>query len=177
MFRLPILKYLFIICVSAAAFTVQANAESREADQKLKEAVALSNENKNADAISMLKELAQKFSDDRRILVSLGFVYQKENRLDDAIETFEKALLLKQDRKVCYSLGFLYEAKAANSPSPEDKKAFLNKALSAWEKVLELPSKKTVSGETEKTDNSRKSEVAAKHIEKIKSFLDSPSAQ
>lgn len=132
-------------------------ANPPEKEQKLKEAIALSNKGKYEDALSILKFLAGENSNDERLFLSMGFIYQTIGNTNDALSSFEKAVQIKPSENGYYSLGLLYEAKAIQELNNKNSLQTLKKALASWNDFVNLNSKDT-----------KKVEVATRHIKNIK---------
>lgn len=149
--------YLLFLLFPTLLFGLQ------EKEQKLKEAVLLSNQGKDEEALQILKRLAEEEPQDQRIFLSLGFIYKTLGKIDEAIASFEKANQIKPSENAFYSLALLYEAQAiqAEKKSKEQFQCY-QKALSAWESFLKQNPKEV-----------RKTDTAWRHIKHIKEELQS----
>jgi len=111
-----------------------------------KQGVELANSGKYDEAIVVLKLVLEYGSLDADTHLNLAIVYANKKDYDESIKEAEQAAKAKPDSiTTWYLLGMLYEKKNNN-----------DKALAAWQKVLQLNPRELMK------------ELAEKHVKKLK---------
>ncbi len=139
---------LLLFCMAQFAQAAPAGEE------KLKEAIQLSNQGKQMEAVKILNVLAQENPSDDRVFLSLGLVYRSLQHFDDAIQSFERAVSINPSEEGYYSMGLLYEGKILRDEA--NAAGWTAKAKSAWNSFLSL-----------KPSDARKADTAVRHLKHL----------
>ncbi|MFH1074256.1 MAG: tetratricopeptide repeat protein [Candidatus Firestonebacteria bacterium] len=136
-------KMILVLLLLPVVFYCDNKAKARET---FKQGVELANKGKYDEAIVMLKLVLEYGSLDADVHLNLAIVYANKKQYDEAVKEAELAAKAKSDSLTTYYLlGMLYEKKNDNE-----------KALSAWQRVLELKPRETMK------------ELAEKHVQRLK---------
>ncbi|MCG3205950.1 MAG: hypothetical protein KCHDKBKB_02676 [Elusimicrobia bacterium] len=121
-------------------------------DEALRSALEQANKGEVESAITELKKISEKNPGDARVHQSLGFLYQTNDQVNEAIQELEKAVSISPSPEALYSLGLLYESKWLSS----NDNSWKSKAHSSWGRFLK-----------EAPPNHPRRSIAEKHLNKL----------
>ncbi|MFH1369440.1 MAG: tetratricopeptide repeat protein [Elusimicrobiota bacterium] len=130
---------LTAVLTAAVLCLVQAGAQPGT----IKDAMDLAGAGKYDEAAEGLNRLISQKPEAENLeaRLSLGLVYYKMKRYDNALEEFGKSISISPDNPMAYYfMGMIYEQKAVGSANGTTR-ALKQKALDAWQKYLDSSAK------------------------------------